>query len=197
MVLEESVEPLRVVVADDEPIMQMYLEETLRLLGYEVVGVARDGRDLIDKCRLSQPDLIVTDIRMPGLDGYAAVREVCEDSPLPVLFISGYEESGRLSQAQEFCVPNYLTKPIDEVELARGIQTALGRFEWFQALLLEEGEVLGALQGCRKVQQAVARMSRQDGSSEAHAFERLRNSAETGGFSLVAAAALVLEGGEA
>jgi CheY-like chemotaxis protein len=60
-------EPIRVAVADDEPIMRMYFEDVLPDLGYSVVSSAENGQELVAHCRQHHPDLIVTDIRMPQI----------------------------------------------------------------------------------------------------------------------------------
>lgn len=185
---------MRVVVADDEPIMQMYLEETLSQLGLEVVGVAGDGNELIAKCRACVPDLIITDIRMPHLDGYGAVAEICRECPMPVLFISGFDESSRMGKAEEHCIPTYLTKPVDESNLRHGIGTVLERFRQFLHVMQEEPDAQSALAWYRRVQEAIARLRRAHGLGEGEAFERLRREAELEGLTLRQAAERALEG---
>jgi AmiR/NasT family two-component response regulator len=169
---------LRVAVADDEPIMQMYLEETVALLGHEVVAVAKDGADLVHKCELSRPHLIVTDIRMPGCDGYQAVQRICNRYVLPVVFVTGFDESSRLEQAESFCVANYLTKPVDEAQLQEGIATVLARYRRFRLLREEAADDRDALQRLRRVQQALVLLWKREGLPETEAFERLTERAE-------------------
>src|SRR5688572_4370810 len=60
--------PLRIAIADDEPDLREYLQETLTDLGYQVVAVAATGQELVDLCRTTNPDLVITDIKMPEMD---------------------------------------------------------------------------------------------------------------------------------
>jgi len=67
--------PLRIAVADDDRETRAYFQELLPRLGHQVV-VAESGRQLVEQCRLLDPDLVITDIRMPDLDGITAAAEI-------------------------------------------------------------------------------------------------------------------------
>jgi response regulator NasT len=179
---------LRVAVADDEPVMQMYLEETVALLGHEVVAVAKDGAELVEMCLQTRPDLIVTDIRMPKFDGYEAVARICSQSTLPVVFVSGFNESARAETVESCCVANYLTKPIDEAQLDRGIATVLARFNRYR--LVRQGAVdnQDALSKYKRVQRALDHLLRREGLKETEAF------ADTQGIPLPEAADRIMNG---
>jgi len=71
---------LRIVIADDEPRMRDYLWQSLERLGHQVVGAARTGRELIEQCRAQQPDLILSDIKMPDMDGIEAASHIYRSS---------------------------------------------------------------------------------------------------------------------
>ena len=68
--------PLRIVVADDEPRMQDYFRKVLPLLGHDVVGVATTGRELVEQCQALNPDLVITDVKMPDMDGIEAAGTI-------------------------------------------------------------------------------------------------------------------------
>ena len=89
---------LRIVVADDERNMHEYLQEALPRLGHEVVGVAQTGRELVELCRRLQPDLVITDINMPDMDGLAASEEICRETPIPVIVVSAYHDPSKARQ---------------------------------------------------------------------------------------------------
>jgi response regulator NasT len=74
-------QPLRIVAADDDPDSLQALAAALRALGHQVDAEARPGQQLVERCRVVRPNLIVADIDMPRLDGIAAVREVCREGP--------------------------------------------------------------------------------------------------------------------
>ena len=67
---------LKIVVADDELDMRDYFQQILPLLGHQVIGVAQNGRELVDLCAATHPDLVITDIKMPDMDGIDAATEI-------------------------------------------------------------------------------------------------------------------------
>src|SRR5262245_15867742 len=76
---------LRIVVADDERNMIEFLTQAVTVLGHEVVASVRTGRELVERCQTLQPDLVITDIRMPELDGLEAAAEIYRQRPLPII----------------------------------------------------------------------------------------------------------------
>ena len=78
---------LRIAVADDEPDTQEYFEKFLPRLGHEVVSVADNGRQLVKQCREVKPDLVITDIKMPEMDGIEAVAEISHERTIPVILV--------------------------------------------------------------------------------------------------------------
>jgi response regulator NasT len=188
------IDTLRVAVADDEPIMQMYLEETITDFGHDVVAAAKDGIELLSECRAKHPDLVITDIMMPRMDGFRAVRELCRDSPLPVVFITGYDEKDRALQAEDECVLVYLMKPVGEKELRGAISMVMRRFEQFQEILSEEKDVNRALHKRQRVERAKTVLVRREELNDEAAFNRLREIAREKSVSIGEAAELVLSG---
>src|SRR4028118_1905703 len=84
---------LRIAVADDEPIMREYYQMILPLYGYEVVSAAENGQELVEHCRQCQPDLVITDINMPVMDGLDAALEIQREMSVPIILISGYHNA--------------------------------------------------------------------------------------------------------
>src|ERR1700730_13572629 len=91
---------LRIAVADDEPRMRDYFQKILPGLGHEVVSVAKTGRELVEQCRTSRPDLIITDINMPELDGIDAAIEIYQWAAIPVLLVSAYHDAELIKRAE-------------------------------------------------------------------------------------------------
>src|SRR4029078_4556379 len=79
---------LRISVADDEQDMRDFFERILPLCGHEVVSVAETGKELVSHCQSLQPDLVITDIKMPEMDGIEAAQEICRERPLPIILVS-------------------------------------------------------------------------------------------------------------
>jgi AmiR/NasT family two-component response regulator len=185
-------QPLRVAVADDEPIMQMYLEETVSDFGHTVVSAAGDGLELLEHCRELLPDLVITDIKMPRLDGFLAMREICRECPLPVVFITGYDERERALQAERECVLVYLMKPVGEADLRLAIDLVMQRYEQFQAIHEEEPDLRKALCNRVHVENAKALLAKRLGLDDGEAFQYLCERARENGQSLLCAAMDVL-----
>jgi response regulator NasT len=123
---------LRISVADDELEMRNFLEKMLPRFGHQVVSVAENGRQLIEHCRTVQPDLIITDIKMPDLDGIEAWLEICRDRPVPVIVVSAYHDPALHERAEKNHVLAYLVKPIGAADLEPAISSAMRRFAELQ-----------------------------------------------------------------
>ena len=91
---------LRIAVADDEPDMRDYFARILPRLGHEVVAVAASGAELVELYRKTRPDLVITDIKMPDLDGIAAAEQLYRERPVPVILVSAYHDAGLIARAE-------------------------------------------------------------------------------------------------
>jgi response regulator NasT len=125
---------LRIAVADDEEDMRDYFRKCLKRLGHEVVAVARSGRELVEQCRATHPDLVITDIQMPELDGIDAAVEIYRERPVPVILVSAYHDADLIGRAEADHILGYLVKPIKQGDLEPVIGLAMRRFEQFQAV---------------------------------------------------------------
>src|SRR5579884_1418552 len=106
---------LKIAVADDEADTREYLQEYLAHLGHDVRAAA-DGRALVELCRAFDPDLVVTDYAMAGLNGLAAAAEVNRERQVPVILISGRHDVESRAAAEAHAVA-FLAKPIKPAEL--------------------------------------------------------------------------------
>jgi response regulator NasT len=122
----------RVAVADDESDIREYFRKVLPLLGYEVVAAARDGRELVEQCRAVRPDLVISDVKMPDLDGIEATAQICRETPVPVILVSACPDLEPAGSTETAHVLGYLVKPIRQADLRAMIASALQRFEQSQ-----------------------------------------------------------------
>ncbi len=120
---------LRISVADDEADMREYYQRMLTHLGHHVVSCSTNGRELVQDCLMQHPDLVITDIKMPELDGLHAAEEIGRQFPVPVILVSACHSPEMVARANAACVQAYLTKPIKLTDLAPAIDFARRRFE--------------------------------------------------------------------
>src|SRR3954463_10567013 len=165
---------LRVAVADDEPDTREFFERYLPRLGHQVVAAAENGRQLIDRCRESKPDLIITDIRMPGMTGLEAVGELFREQTVPVIVVTAHADPQWVDQAQSVGAFGYLLKPITEKELAPAVALAWRQYEMFQSLRKEASDLKQALEERKLVERAKGSVIRRCGVQEADAYRRMR-----------------------
>lgn len=184
---------LRVCIADDEPFMLLYLESILGEMGHQVVSAVTNGRDLVNQCLIHRPDLIVTDIRMPELDGTTAVEEICKAMVIPAIFVTGYERYRTLTATESRCVSAILIKPFSAPDLKGIIRTAMARQREFEALLTEEHDPERVLQLRALVEKAKAELAQRRSMSEAQAFRELRELACSQGIPTAEAARRIVE----
>ena len=111
---------LRISIADDEPDMRDFLARILPRLGHEVVSAAENGRQLVADCQRLAPDLVITDVRMPGIDGLAAIAEIRSARPVPVIVISAQTNPALLMDFLDGPT-RFLTKPISGHTLQEAI----------------------------------------------------------------------------
>jgi CheY-like chemotaxis protein len=114
---------LRIAVADDEPDMRDYLQRVLERLGHIVLGPVENGLKLVELCLCQQPppDLVITDIRMAGLDGDEALRKIRAIHPVPCIVMSAYGDLGQLTFDTGQANWTYLVKPFRKDDLHQAI----------------------------------------------------------------------------
>ncbi|MGB3903508.1 MAG: response regulator [Anaerolineae bacterium] len=167
-------ERYRVIVADDESIVRMDLREMLDSLGYLVVGEAGDGESAVHLSRELRPDIVIMDIKMPGMDGIDAGKILTEERIAPVLLLTAYSQQDLVERAKEAGVMAYIVKPFHEADLAPAIEVALRRWGEFRALEQEVEDLKEALETRKLVDRAKGILMDTQGLSEADAFRRIQ-----------------------
>lgn len=167
-------ESLKIAVADDEPKTLAYFQETLTELGHEVICAVGNGADLVKQCRDSHPDMIITDIKMPDMDGIQAASEITRDKPAPVILVSAYHDSELIERAQKDHVLAYLIKPVKQANLETAIALAMRRFKEFQALQQQAKDLRQALEDRKIIERAKGIIMKRSGLDEQDAFRRLQ-----------------------
>lgn len=121
-------EPIRVLLADDHPVYRDGLAVLLGSVpGIEVVGTAGGGAQAVARAAELQPDVVVMDVQMPGLDGIAATRRVTAESPhIGVVVLTMSEDDGTLFSAMRAGARGYLLKGANQAEIVRAITAVAG-----------------------------------------------------------------------
>jgi response regulator NasT len=179
---------LRIAVADDEPEMQKYYQKCLSRLGHRVVAVASTGRELVEQCRATVPDLVIADIKMPDMDGIDAATTIFRERPVPVILVSAFYDADLVERADAENVLGYLVKPLKEADLGPMIGLAMRRFAQIQALHHEAAEVREAFEDHKVIERAKSLLVKRAGLDEAKAERCLQKIAGERGCKLSEAA---------
>ena len=118
----------KVLIVDDEPFNVDVLQQELEDLGYELI-TASDGKEALDKIKSQQPDLILLDLMMPVMDGFAVLSEIKADDYLrdiPVIIVSAANDSKSIVKGIKQGADDYMTKPIDAESLKLKLKDHLG-----------------------------------------------------------------------
>jgi response regulator NasT len=186
---------LRIVVADDERDTREFLQELLTRAGHQVV-TAVDGRQLIELCRAAPPDLVITDIKMPYLDGIEASVAVNRDREIPVILVSAHHDAELLARAGADHIMGYLIKPVKPPDVETAVVMAMMRFEQFRAVRREAADLRQALEDRKVIERAKGAVMRRVKLNEQDAFRRLRKLASDQNRKLVDVAQTVLRAEE-
>jgi response regulator NasT len=185
---------MRVLVADDNPVVALGLTERLRSLGHEPIGPAADGEEAIELARKNRPDLYLFDIEMPTIDGLeAAERLAGEGLRRPVVVVTGVDDPSLIERSIASGVSAYLTKPVDARELQVALELAAARHAEFQALEAEVDRAQQALEDRKLVERAKGLLMSAMNLSEQDAFRRLQLTARERNLRLADVAARIVE----
>ena len=168
---------VRVVIAEDEAIIRLDLREVLEEHGYEVVGETGRGDEAVALVREHTPDLAILDIRMPGIDGLAAARQINEEGRCAVLILTAFSQRNLIEEARDAGALAYLIKPFTQAELVPAIEVALGRFREMQAIKESNSTLEEQLATRRVVDRAKGILMDDHGLKEAEAFDFIQKTA--------------------
>ncbi|MEW6152678.1 MAG: response regulator [Actinomycetota bacterium] len=168
---------VRVVIAEDEAIIRLDLKETLEQEGYEVVGETGRGDEAVTLVRDLGPDLAILDIKMPGMDGISAAREIVSTRKAAVLILTAFSQRDLVQQATEAGAMNYLVKPFQTSALVPAIEVALARFAEVKSLEQQSDDLRDQLETRRLVHRAQGLLQDRHGLTEADAFTFIQRTA--------------------
>ena len=115
---------LKIALADDEAEVRQYFANALVSRGHRILVSASNGRELVDRCQVVRPQLLITDIRMDGLTGIQAMHELSQQGPLPTILISAHYKPDELDGKLDGQVIAFLQKPVKLADLHRAVDLA-------------------------------------------------------------------------
>lgn len=165
-------EALGVLVVEPKEFVAARLKGQLECLGHRVLGVARDGREAVAAAQRLQPNLVLMETTLPGLNGIDTARAIVADRPVPVILLTGYAGAQLVRRGREAGVLAYLTS-VDRKPLLSAIEIALERFEELRILRREGSGPNEALATGRLVDRAKKLLIARLGLSEGEAFQHI------------------------
>lgn len=184
----------KVVLAEDEALIRLDLREMLEEEGYEVVGEAGDGEAAVRLARERQPDLVILDVKMPGMDGLTAAERIAEERLAPVLVLTAFSQQDLVERAARARALGYLVKPFQKSDVVPAIELAVARHEELTALEREVEDLEERLETRTLVDRAKGILMDRFGMKEAAAFRFLQKTAMDRRLRLADVARRVLEG---
>jgi response regulator NasT len=167
--MANSVNQRRVVVAEDEALIRMDIVETLKEAGFDVVAEAKDGLEAVELVREHKPDLLVTDIKMPNLDGLGAAEKL-KDEKVAIVLLTAFSQKELVERANEAGAMAYIVKPFTPNDLLPAVELALSRHTQMLALESEIADLNERFETRKLVDRAKGLLNEKMNLSEPEAF---------------------------
>ena len=169
--------PTRVVIAEDEAIIRLDLKETLEEEGYDVVGETGRGDEAVELVRRLEPEIAILDIKMPGVDGLTAARQITAEQLCAVLVLTAFSQRDLVDEARDAGALAYLVKPFQRSELVPAIELAVGRFRELRALTEQTRSLEEQLETRKAVDRAKGILMDTRAMTEGDAFSFIQRTA--------------------
>ena len=183
-----------IVIAEDEAIIRLDLRELLEEEGYVVVGEAGRGDLAVTLVRELKPDVVILDVKMPGLDGIEAARQITAEGICAILMLTAFSQREIVEQARDAGAMAYLVKPFQKADLVPAIELATSRYAETKALVAEVGELQERLEARKVLARAKGLLVDQHGMKEAVAFSFIQQIAMASRSTMRSVAESVLKG---
>jgi response regulator NasT len=168
--------PFRVVIAEDEALIRLDLKEMLEEDGYVVAGEASDGEAAVKLTEGLRPDLVIMDIKMPGLDGISAAERITAAQLAPVVILTAFSQRELVLRARDAGAMAFLVKPFTKADLVPAIEIAVSRFQEVSALESEVTNLKDRLEVRKLLDRAKGLLQAERGFTEAEAFRWIQKS---------------------
>ena len=147
---------LRILIADDEALIRQDLKEILNEAGYDVVAEAKDGHHALELAKLTVPDMMILDIKMPNINGLEAAEEiqVALNKRIPAIILTAYNQPELIQKAGTIGAFSYLTKPVKPQDLIATIETVKSRAKEIETLYSDISDLKEKLEIRKLVEKA-------------------------------------------
>ena len=183
---------LKILLAEDEFLCAIGIKNNLELLGHTVVDTATTGEELIIAANKHKPDLIISDINMPKINGLEAIKKINERYDIPSIITSSYNND-YIDQSSKLNIFYYLIKPIQKDELYAAIQIAMSRYKDSLGLRKELFKVKENLKNKKIIDKAKIILVERNKLSETEAFEKLQSMSKNKNKKLIKIAEEIIE----
>ncbi|HLV02983.1 MAG TPA: response regulator [Actinomycetaceae bacterium] len=160
----------RVVVAEDETLIRLDIVETLKEAGYDVVGEAPDGETAVRLVGELEPDVVVMDVKMPGMDGLTAAEKIMEDRTCAVVMLTAFSQTELVERARDAGAMAYVVKPFTTADLLPALEIAISRFQEISSLESEIADLNERFETRKRVDRAKGLLMTKMGLTEPEAF---------------------------
>ena len=188
-------EEVRVALAEDDAIIRLDLRETLEEEGYTVVGDTGRGDEMLELVAATNPEVVILDIKMPGMDGIEVARCIAESHGAAVGSLTAFSQREFVDQAIEAGALAYLVKPFQRSELVPAVEIARARHREMRAITDQAQTLADRLEDRKTIDRARGVLMDEVGLSETDAFRFIQQAAMNERANMADVARQVLEDG--
>ena len=189
------IEEVRVALAEDDAIIRLALRETLEEEGYTVVGDTGRGDEMLELVAATNPEVVILDIKMPGMDGIEVARCIAESHGAAVVILTAFSQREFIDQAIEAGALAYLVKPFQRSELVPAVEIARARHREMRAITDQAQTLANRLEDRKTIDRARGVLMDEVGLSETDAFRFIQQAAMNERANMADVARQVLEDG--
>jgi AmiR/NasT family two-component response regulator len=164
---------LNILLVEDEALHAMAMERALIKLGHRVAGIARDGEQALSLSSSLNPDLVLMDVHLPGIDGIETAKRINQARPTPVVIASSYTDAELAERAARARVYAYLVKPVTEQVLGPTLESAIKNYQVENAMEMQLHSLQNELARRKNHSRAIGYLMDSMGLSETAAEQEL------------------------
>jgi response regulator NasT len=161
-------------IVEDESVVAVGIRAMIQDAGHEVLGVAHSGEEGIAMVENRKPDVVVVDVKLPGIDGIETTRRLVEEYNTPVIILTAYADPEFIEGAASAGASTYLLKPVSKESLCANLELAVARAHEFAQLRREVEDMRAALEVRKLAERAKHVLMERLALSEADAYAHLR-----------------------